>query len=356
VIGLSLPVRVALGAVVVGVTAYAGYDGYDRVASRAPRGNANTAAIGGTPVEVASASAPAPAPVPASVPAPAAPAPTREVEAASAALAELEAALRAGFQEDVAGPGRAAAESRPAPENPETASAPASDPTGRIPVRTFERGEAPPLAASVPARREASADLELGCEVAAGVSAEPRTGSRFFDSLPADAVTRHTVVAGDTLSRIARTHGITAGLIRRANGLRSDRIRVGQRLAVPRGPFRVEVDRARFVLTVFQGDRAVAQYAVAIGRDGSTPTGEFKVLSKVENPEWQTPDGYYAADDPMNPLGERWIGIAPGYGIHGTVDPSSIGRAASRGCIRLANDDIEEVYDLLLPGAAVTIR
>ena len=70
-------------------------------------------------------------------------------------------------------------------------------------------------------------------------------------------------------------------------------------------------------------------------------------------------------DDPTNPLGEHWIGLEGvdgdavgrgGFGIHGTIEPESIGKAVSLGCIRMHNDDVEFLYGLMLPGRSkVTI-
>ena len=53
---------------------------------------------------------------------------------------------------------------------------------------------------------------------------------------------------------------------------------------------------------------------------------------------------------------QRWIDLGDSYGIHGTIDPDSIGKAASRGCIRLRDKDIVEVYDFLVKGSEVVIR
>ena len=61
-------------------------------------------------------------------------------------------------------------------------------------------------------------------------------------------------------------------------------------------------------------------------------------------------------DDPSNPLGEYWLGLGDHLGIHGTIDPSSIGAALSRGCIHLGDADIAEVYQLLGEGSQVVIR
>lgn len=72
-------------------------------------------------------------------------------------------------------------------------------------------------------------------------------------------------------------------------------------------------------------------------------------MQKVVNPTWYPSEGgIVPPDDPRNPLGTRWIGIGGSYGIHGTRDPDSIGKAESRGCIRMRNRDVEELYDMLI--------
>ena len=98
---------------------------------------------------------------------------------------------------------------------------------------------------------------------------------------------------------------------------------------------------------------------VGLGVDGSTPTGTWRVTTKLKNPTYYHPRGgdIIAADDPNNPLGERWIGLegtsgqAVGqerYGIHGTIEPESIGQSVSLGCIRLHNQDVEALYTFLI--------
>ena len=57
-----------------------------------------------------------------------------------------------------------------------------------------------------------------------------------------------------------------------------------------------------------------------------------------------------------NPLGTRWLGLsAKGYGIHGTNVPGSIGHAASHGCIRMRQRDLEELFDLVRVGVSVEL-
>ena len=65
--------------------------------------------------------------------------------------------------------------------------------------------------------------------------------------------------------------------------------------------------------------------------------------------------------DPRNPLGSRWIewyrdGAPTSYGFHGTNDPDSIGEAASEGCVRLLNEDVELLFEILPLGAPVIVR
>jgi lipoprotein-anchoring transpeptidase ErfK/SrfK len=62
------------------------------------------------------------------------------------------------------------------------------------------------------------------------------------------------------------------------------------------------------------------------------------------------------AEDPNNPLGERWIGLGKNMAIHGTNRPENIGRTDLPGCISLSETDVVEVYDILSLGSQVTIR
>ena len=86
--------------------------------------------------------------------------------------------------------------------------------------------------------------------------------------------------------------------------------------------------------------------------------GEFKITSRIENPPWYRPDGKTIPyGDPENILGTHWLGLnVPGYGIHGTWEPDSIGRQSSAGCIRLLNDDVAELYVMLPVDTPVTIH
>ncbi|HUG89824.1 MAG TPA: L,D-transpeptidase family protein [Planctomycetaceae bacterium] len=170
----------------------------------------------------------------------------------------------------------------------------------------------------------------------------------------------YVVEPGDQLSRIAGRYQVSWQYLERLNNVPANRIRPGQRLKVIKGPFAARVDLSDMELTVHAHGWYVRSYRVGIGRDGSTPIGKFTVQEKLVNPTYYRPPaeggGIIAADDPNNPLGEYWIGIGNSYGIHGTIDPQSIGRAESRGCLRLLNEDVAQVFDFLVPGSEVVIQ
>lgn len=99
------------------------------------------------------------------------------------------------------------------------------------------------------------------------------------------------------------------------------------------------------------------QYPVAIGRASTvTPVGHFIVMEMDRNPSWYPPEGGEAVPSgPENPLGYRWIEFAPSYGIHGTNMPNSIGRAVSHGCVRMLEDQVEELFELVIVGTPVDV-
>ena len=124
-----------------------------------------------------------------------------------------------------------------------------------------------------------------------------------------------------------------------------------------RGPFSAVVDMERFELTIHAHGYFVHRYEVGIGEGDQTPAGEFAVQEKIKNPTWYNPaGGQVDKDDPLNPLGEYWIGLGDHIGIHGTIDPQSIGSARSRGCIHMRDADIAQVFELLGQGSVVRIR
>jgi len=97
-------------------------------------------------------------------------------------------------------------------------------------------------------------------------------------------------------------------------------------------------------------------YNVAVGKPSTpSPAGTFTIARRVMNPTYSH-DGRVVPPGPNNPVGTRWMGLSiPGYGIHGTNVPSSIGKAASHGCIRMAKKDLEELYPMVEVGDTVEL-
>jgi LysM repeat protein len=197
-----------------------------------------------------------------------------------------------------------------------------------------------------------------------------------LEPLTAELMRSHALVSegqlyeiqpGDTLGKLARPFHVPPEFIARLNGIADPRrLRARQTLRFVQGPFDVLIEPAAFELTVLLRGKFVRRFPIGVGRaDTPTPTGLNPVLDKQVNPaKW--PDAIdrrkIAGGDPANPLGTRWIGIGLGYGIHGTNEPETIGQRASRGCIRMLNEDAEELYDMLVeksgsaPGSRVLIR
>jgi len=97
-------------------------------------------------------------------------------------------------------------------------------------------------------------------------------------------------------------------------------------------------------------------YSVAVGKPSTpSPEGTFTIERRVKNPTYHH-DGKTVLPGPGNPVGTRWMGLSkPGYGIHGTNEPKSIGKSASHGCIRMAKADLEEFYELVAVGDTVRL-
>jgi lipoprotein-anchoring transpeptidase ErfK/SrfK len=110
-------------------------------------------------------------------------------------------------------------------------------------------------------------------------------------------------------------------------------------------------------LALVENGRVVRIYRVAVGKTSTpSPVGEFKIVNRVTNPTYYH-KGQVIPAGKGNPVGTRWMGLsAKGYGIHGTNQPNSIGKAASTGCIRVGKKDIEELFALVDVGDAVQIR
>ena len=185
----------------------------------------------------------------------------------------------------------------------------------------------------------------------------------------------YTVKPGERLSTIATQHETTWEFLLRLNNMSDPRkLRAGQTLKVVKGPFHVVVNKSKFTMDVYlgspgeNGSMYITTFPVGLGRDDSTPTGTWMVEPhhKIKHPTYYSPrgEGVIAAEDPKNPLGPFWIGLTGtdghavgrlSYGIHGTIEPDSIGKMASLGCIRMQNSDVSIVFELLVEGKSTVI-
>ena len=175
----------------------------------------------------------------------------------------------------------------------------------------------------------------------------------------------HIVQPGETLKQIANDHRIPWELLANINGIdAATQLKPNQELKVLRGPFTAIVDLAQRKLVLrIQGCYA-GRFPVGLGKDHLSIEGHWQVAHKLLNPEYYGRSNGVAADDPNNPLGEHWIGLAPStsafaaapFGIHGTHDPSHVDSDDPRGFIRLAPHDVKDVYNILSVGSKVVVR
>ena len=110
-------------------------------------------------------------------------------------------------------------------------------------------------------------------------------------------------------------------------------------------------------LELFSGSALIKVYPIAIGKPSTpSPLGNFSIINKEYDPSWYPPrGGYVVPSGPDNPLGYRWMGFLPLYGIHGTNAPWAIGEAVSNGCIRMKEEDVEEIFEVVPYGTPVHI-
>lgn len=254
-----------------------------------------------------------------------------------------------------------------------------SDPKLRAKVETF-------LASNSSTPSSLSLEAEIGLqEVGEGRIAEASARfDRLFASIPDDPRVRelaqaisdanvaalkngtldggfltHKVEKGEAVAVIAKKYGTTTELLLSINGIDDPRrLRIGQELKVPQTDWSLVCDVGANVLLLRNKGEFFKMYDVRTGRDpGATPKGEYKLLNKKQNPTWKPGDGrVYLPGDPNNELGTRWMSFEGDIlGIHGTIREDTIGSYASNGCVGLAKDDVEELFDLVLVGTPLTI-
>jgi lipoprotein-anchoring transpeptidase ErfK/SrfK len=110
-------------------------------------------------------------------------------------------------------------------------------------------------------------------------------------------------------------------------------------------------------LAIIEHRKVLRIFRVAVGAPVSpTPSGTFEIVNLVSEPTYFH-SGAVIPPSADNPVGSRWIGLnQKGYGIHGTNEPKSIGNAASHGCIRLRNHDVEQLFEMVHVQDRVEIR
>ena len=166
----------------------------------------------------------------------------------------------------------------------------------------------------------------------------------------------YEIKSGDSLTKIANKFKTTVDLIKKSNNLTDDKILPGRKIKVWTAPFSIIVDKSQNTLILKTDEEIMKTYIVSTGKNNSTPTGNFKITNKLINPTWFKAGAVVPAGSPENILGTRWLGLnLPGYGLHGTSEPQSLGKQVTQGCVRLSNSDIEELYILIPEGTEVTI-
>jgi lipoprotein-anchoring transpeptidase ErfK/SrfK len=188
-------------------------------------------------------------------------------------------------------------------------------------------------------------------------------------------LTLHTVQSGEYLSTIGNTYRLPYQLIERINVIEARRLQAGKDLQVIRGPIHARIDKSDYRMDLYVEDPDglriyLKSYTVGLGEFDSTPIGKWIVKpgSKVGpangGPSWVNPrtGKRYDRNDPDIPIGEYWMALEgiddntrdkKGYGIHATNDPESIGRQESMGCIRMRDEDVDEVFYTLFEGASI---
>jgi L,D-transpeptidase ErfK/SrfK len=182
---------------------------------------------------------------------------------------------------------------------------------------------------------------------------------------------KDVVKRGESLFEFARRHNVSLTALRRANRLKSNSAKAGTRLILPtlhilpRAPQEgVVLNIPERALYLFSAGKLLARYPVAIGQSTwQTALGEFKVRNKIKDPSWKptremveregvSPDE--VPPGPRNPLGDRWMGwSAPGFGFHSTLNPRSIGTAASHGCVRLYPEGARKLFESIQVGMPI---
>jgi lipoprotein-anchoring transpeptidase ErfK/SrfK len=156
----------------------------------------------------------------------------------------------------------------------------------------------------------------------------------------------YVIRRGDTLAVIARAFNVTLQALLSVNpGIVPEALVVDQVICIPIAPtpLSITISLRNKILSVYRNGRFFKAYPVASGKPTTpTPVGTFTIVNKQVNPG--------------GPFGTRWMGLSkPHYGIHGTNNPASIGTAASNGCVRMFNNDVNDLFNYVGVGVVVRI-
>ena len=166
----------------------------------------------------------------------------------------------------------------------------------------------------------------------------------------------YQIKPGDTLIKIAREYKTTPELIMKSNNISDSLIIPGRKIKVWTAPFNILVDKSQNILWLKSGEEIFKTYIVSTGKNNCSPVGTFKIVNKLPNPTWFKAGAVVPPSSPENVLGTRWMGFdLAGYGIHGTTQPQELGKQVTEGCVRLSNQDVEELYAIVPMGTETTI-
>jgi L,D-transpeptidase ErfK/SrfK len=188
----------------------------------------------------------------------------------------------------------------------------------------------------------------------------------------------YVVKTKDSLYSISGRTGTTWEHLAKINNLFFYQLSIGQRLVINNRHI-IPQDRITnglllnipgHMLYLYEQGRLIKRFPVGLGRpDWPTPLGVFNIKGKYKNQTWTVPksiqeemrrEGKVVLEKvppgPDNPLGKYWIPLSvPGYGIHATIWPESIGHSTSHGCIRMITEDIENLFPLIKSGIPISI-
>ncbi len=168
----------------------------------------------------------------------------------------------------------------------------------------------------------------------------------------------YIIKSGDNLTKIAYRNNTTVQALQRMNNLpdTTSTVHPGQALQFIKGNWSIMVSKSQFLLELYLDEKLYRIYRISTGRQDRTPACTFVINQKLMYPAWTYNGKSIPYGDPENILGTRWIGLKPidedklgytGYGIHGTTEPEKIGTAASLGCVRMLNEEVEELFDFI---------